>query len=154
EQKGPGAVSDVRGVPDAHVMSKEEEAEAKRAMNAFEKLRTELRGIAEASNPVTDAQEKLAHAQEIVTKAVQAANPVTHEHLLSLTEGVKILRDYETKLRDQLEPFEAWVRKLGEASAALRDTAEEQERAARLTSFEQETKKQGIVLTEQQIAEA
>ncbi|TMQ14327.1 MAG: hypothetical protein E6J90_27120, partial [Deltaproteobacteria bacterium] len=116
-------------------------------LKALEKLRNELRSILEQTNPVTAAEEKLAHAQDVVNHAVDKG-------LLSWAQGATAMDNYRRKEADALDPMGAWVRKQIEATAALRDDLAAQERAAQLTSFEQELQKQGLVLTDQQVQQA
>lgn len=127
-----GEVSTVGGTPDAKLPN---EKEAKAAAKAYEKLESQLRTITEASNPQSAAVEKLAHAHEVLEKAISAVNPKTHEHLITVAAATQVYDNLRAKLEDQLHPFDAWVRKQQEATAALRDTNEAQERAARLTAF-------------------
>lgn len=131
-------ISSVGGKPDARLV---DEKEAKKEESAFEKMRNQLRAVMEASNPLTDAQEKLAHAQEVVNKAVTAYNPKTHEQLLTTAQAAKVMENYRARLQDALIPFDAWLRKQDEATAALRDTSEEQERASKLLQFATEMRK-------------
>lgn len=121
KNKGAGDISTVGGTPDAKLADE-------KAAKARERLANQLRTITEATNPQADAIEKLAHAHEVLEKAV-------HASLITQEEADKRLGQYKLKLEDQLHPFEAWIRKQQEAAAALRSTSEEQERAAKLTEF-------------------
>lgn len=127
-----GDISTQGNAPDAKAI---DEKAVKAAQTAFDKLENQLRAITEASNPQSEAIEKLSHAHEILEKAVSAVNPKTKQHLLLATDAVRIYDNYRAKLEDALHPFDAWIRKQEEASSALRDNSEEQERAAKLQAF-------------------
>jgi tape measure domain-containing protein len=135
-----GGVSTTKGTPDAAIHDE-------KAAKALEKYQNQLRAIEEQTNPVVAAQEKLAHAQQFLTDAVA-------HHGLSQERANLDMENYRRKLADALDPMGAWVRKQGEATAALRDTAEEQDRATKLTAFSDEMRKAGLVLTDQQLEQA
>lgn len=124
------------GKPDPVGATKEQEA-------AYEKLKNQLRSVMEQSNPVVAAQEKLAQAEEITTKAVGAG-------MITWTQAAQIMDDYERKLHDALHPYDAMVTKLLQANAAMRGNADEQERATQMQALENEAKQKGIELTENQ----
>jgi lambda family phage tail tape measure protein len=127
--KEPGYVSDVRGKPDKKIEDDK----------GLEKLKNELRAITEAVNPQVAAIEKLSHAHEILGKAVG-------HHLISQEESVRLYDLYALKLEEQIHPFDAWIKKQTEATAALRDNSEEQERAQKLQAALDDLKqKQGGV---------
>jgi tape measure domain-containing protein len=131
-------VSDVRGKPDAALVDEKE---------ALEKLRNELRSIMEQTNPIVAAQEKLAHAQEIVGKAVDKG-------LISWAQGATAIADYTRKLEDAIHPHDAWVRKQLDSIAALKNTAEATQDAAKAQAYLDYAKEKGFIATEDQIKEA
>lgn len=110
---------------------------------ALRKLENELRAIMEQSNPVVAAQEKLAHAQDILNQAVGAG-------LISYAQAETAMSNYRAKLADVLDPFGAMVTKLVEQTSALRDTAKEQTIATEMEKLADEARKKGIELTESQ----
>lgn len=160
-----GAVSTAVGDKDPHVASKEEEQAANRAATAYHKLQTELRGILEQSNPVTKAHEELAHAQDVLNKAVAAgtlgqaaahaavakglmtqeqADRAMKERLITQEAATKALADYRRKNADALDPLGAWVRKQHEENDVLRSTTQETERATDAQKFLNEMKAKGL----------
>lgn len=138
--KGEGYVSGVRGTPDAKLVNEKE-------LKELEKLRNELRAIMEQTNPVVAAQEKLAHAQEIVGRAVDKG-------LISWAQGATAIADYARKLEDALHPHEAWVRKQLDAIGALKNTTEATQDAARAQQYLDYAKEKGIIPTDAQIKQA
>lgn len=121
-------VNATRSTPDAV-------AEDDKAKRAREKLANELRGILEQTNPQVAAQEKLAHAQIIVNKAV-AEGIVTEDGLKFTRErGAAAMADYTKKNEDALLPFDAFVRKQRESTDALSANIDEQERLVALSKF-------------------
>lgn len=119
--RGKGEVSTIGGKPDAKPVDEKEK-------KALETLKNQLRTVTEATNPQAAAIEKLSHAHEVLQKSV--------EHTLITQDEAQRRYDlYAKKLEDEIHPFEAWTRKQQEATDALRDNADEQERAAKLTSF-------------------
>lgn len=127
--------------------SKEAVAETEKAAHAREKLINELRAIEEQSNPVVAAQEKLAHAQDIVTRATNAG-------IISWAQGNTVMDDYRRKVADTIDPMGAWVTKTIASTASLKANAQEMQRDQEVLTFEREMKEKGIVLTDAQIQQA
>jgi lambda family phage tail tape measure protein len=140
-------ISDAKRVADAHTATDKEQA-------AFEKLKNELRGVLEATNPQTEAEEKLAHAQEILNKVVVEGNTVLVGMIAAHGGVEKVMKDFRNRLDDQLHPLDAIIRKITEHTAALRGDREEQERALEVTKkVEQLKKAQGGPVTDGQLHE-
>ncbi len=116
-----GTVGTSRATPDK---AAENEKEAK----AREHLLNQWRAMVAASNPVAAAEEHVRKAHEIGVKALAAG-------ITSLEEYNHVMDETARKQADALHPFDAWVRKQGEASDALRANSDEQERAAKLVEF-------------------
>lgn len=137
--KTSSTVSDKAGVAGASPVTKAEE-------EAMRKLENELRSVMEASNPVTSATEKLAHAQDIVNQSVTAG-------LISWAQGATVMENYREKLKDALDPVGAIIDKITEHTSVLRANADEQARASALLTYQNEAKQKGVVLTEAQLKE-
>jgi len=132
-------VSDVGGKADAKLVDE-------KATKALEKLRNEWRQIVEQSNPIAAAEEKFAHGQEVATKAVRAG-------VTTQSEANEVMSEYARRIEDTLHPHEAYVRKQLEATAALRDTAEEADRVAKMTAYLETMREKGLSPTAAMIAQ-
>lgn len=135
-----GEVSTVGGKADPVAMTDKQ----KKAVEQYER---QLLSFEEKTNPIVEAQLKLAHAQEFFTDAVK-------NHHLAQSRADLDMENYRKRLADTLDPIGAWTRKQHEATDALRADSAEQDRAAQLVKFREEMTKAGIELTNEQIAVA
>lgn len=121
EDKPKGEVGTTKGAAEAA-------AQSEKKKKAAETFANRLRTVTEEVNPQIAAIEKLSHAHSILEEAVRRGN-------ISQDEAQRLTDLYAKKLDEQIHPFDAWIRKQNEATASLRATSEEQERAAKLQSF-------------------
>lgn len=135
----PGTIGTAKGNVDPAVATKEQET-------AMRKLENELRSVMAASNPIVEAQEKLAKAEDITTQAVKAG-------LISWAQAGTIMDDTTAKLKDQLDPMGAIVTKLLDQMSVLNKTDEQKKHDVEMTAITNELTKQGLTLTTAQIAQ-
>lgn len=133
-------------VDDKH-HDKDKVGPTKEQIAALKKLEEQLQKVLEQSNPVTDAQMRLANAEDVLTRATKA-------NLIGVGDAAAAYAAYAAKLEDALHPHEAWVRKQIEASAALRVEKIEQEDAAKVLAYENDMKQKGVVVTDVQLRQA
>lgn len=112
------------------------EAEIK-AWNALER---QLRAVESASNSIVEAEMKLAHAEDVVERAVKVGM-ITREH------GNQIIADTTDKLRDQLEPYQALIDKIDLESEALQGNKYERGIDNKMREYELQLHKQGYDLS-------
>lgn len=119
---------------------------AKKAARELEKLKNALGQVLDQANPVEAAQRRLAEAQGILTRAVQAGL-ITQEKATSAYENL------EYQLRDALDPLAALNRGLDEHIDLLRLSGEQAEIEQTLLSYTKQLRQDGIKLTEDEIAQ-
>jgi lambda family phage tail tape measure protein len=144
-KKPPGSyISDATNAKDAP-------AEDEKAIKAAEKLFNQLREVVEQSNPVSEAQQKIAHAQEIVNKAMTSGSPKIAALLAQYGGAGAIMDEYRKKLDEQLHPYETLITKLTEEVALLQMSTEAQKRAADVEKARLDLKQKGVIATDAQV---
>jgi lambda family phage tail tape measure protein len=126
-----GTISDKAGVKGKPVVTKEQE-------NARKRLAKELESITAASNPMIDAQMKLAKAVDVTDRALKAGL------LKTMEEADRIVDDTAKKTADAREPLLAWIRAAEKETEALRMTNGERERANAIRAAENDLRQKGL----------
>lgn len=110
-------------------------------IKAYEKLQNQLRQLIATINPIEAAEKKLADAEDITTRAVQS-HMITEEQRLDIMERVK------HHLENQLHPYEALVKKIGEENNLLALSGRQLETATKVRAYQNQLIKAGIEPTE------
>lgn len=123
-----------------------DEAAAKKAARELERLKNALGQVLDQANPVEAAQRRLAEAQGILTRAVQAG-------LITQEKATTAYENLEYQLRDALDPLAALNRGLDEHISLLKMSGEQAEIEQTLLSYTKQLRQDGIKLTEAEIAQ-
>ena len=129
-KKKDGTISDEKGKKGKDPLSKAEES-------ALKKMKRELDEVTASSNPMTDAQMKLAKAVDVTSRAMKVLN-------LPLAEADKIVSDTAKKTADAREPMLAWVRQMEQENRVLLMTNGERERANQIRQAEHDLREKGL----------
>lgn len=113
----------------------------KEQLEAAKKLAKELDAIRSASDPVTEAQMKLAKAVDVTDRALKAG-------VITMAEANQIVSDTAAKTADAREPLLAWRREIEAETAALGMSNGERERANAIFKATEDLRKAGLVIDE------
>lgn len=117
-----------------------------KAIKAMQRLRREYDAIASQSNPMVEAQNKIAHAQDVVNRAVGAG-------IATWAEGEHVMSDLRERLKEALDPMGAWVDSMLTETAALGKTSEQREHDNRVLETQNSLRAKGLTLNDAQIAQ-
>ncbi len=109
----------------------------------LERLQRQLNNVLSAINPVLNAQQDLARAQDVFTRAVQRG-------LIEQKEADRYMAMYEERLRDQLDPLGAVNRELEKQMVIASKLGDERDVEIQTMGILEELKRNSIKLDEAQ----
>lgn len=134
-QKAPGTISGETGPRGKDALSKAQKS-------AREKLERELASLERASNPITEAQMKLAKAVDVTDRAFKAK-------LITMEEANQLVSETASRTADARDPLLAWRREIEAETAALGMSNGERERANMLLKATEELRQRGVEINAQ-----
>jgi hypothetical protein len=129
-----GTIDETPGTKGKPIVTKEQESARRRLLK-------ELESVTAASNPMVDAQMKLAKAVDVTTRAWRA-------NIITLDQADEIVSDTAKKTADAREPMLAWVREMERENDLLTMTNNERERANAIRAVENDLRQKGLDINE------
>ena len=127
------------------------DAARERTIQAQERARAAAKQLRDAYDQVAASVSSTATAEAELAKIRDTLDRATRAGLVSAKEANEIYQTRRERLRDQLEPFAAAIRKIEEETAALGLSADARKRAIDLRSIENGLRAQGVKLTAEEI---
>lgn len=107
----------------------------------LERLQSQLNRLLGAINPVLNAKQDLAEAEDVLTKSVKAG-------FITQQEATKLQEQYADRLKDELDPLGAVTRELNEQIRVAGMLNDERQVEAQMLAITEQLKRSGVEATQ------